>query len=133
MSDKWKQVAEIVSNMRRDLEGIGGFDNGMVSVPAEGVRNYVLELESVLAAAPSQPSPSVEEVKRLADKYAEAAWIESRSANPNDSSITAPAFTVLYAAIDRLAQDRPYLPRWDRELPLGERLDAAIDAEINQS
>lgn len=42
-------LAEIVSKARRDLEAVGGFDNGLVGVPASGVRLLIERLEAAMA------------------------------------------------------------------------------------
>lgn len=48
-----KTIAEVVAKMRADLTAVGGFENGMIYVPAEGVRTHIEALEAALAAPPN--------------------------------------------------------------------------------
>ncbi len=41
-------LKETVQDMRGDLTRLGGFDNEMLTVPAGGVRHYIVMLEQVL-------------------------------------------------------------------------------------
>ena len=55
-------LAEIVSKARRDLEAVGGFDNGLVGVPASGVRLLIERLEAALAE-PQEPVAYIDALK----------------------------------------------------------------------
>jgi hypothetical protein len=46
-------IKVITAKLRYDLTAVGGFDNGMVGVPAEGVRAVVEALEAALAVPPT--------------------------------------------------------------------------------
>lgn len=46
-------IKVITAKLRYDLTAVGGFDNGMVGVPAEGVRKVVEALEAALAVPPT--------------------------------------------------------------------------------
>jgi hypothetical protein len=43
-------VDGIVAEMRADLEALGGFERGLLGVPAVAVREYIFALESAIAA-----------------------------------------------------------------------------------
>lgn len=46
--DRHDTVREIVAKMRADMEKIGGFENGLLAVPADGIRSYIEQLEAAI-------------------------------------------------------------------------------------
>jgi hypothetical protein len=66
------KIAGIVAKMRADLQAVGGFDNGMLGVPAAGVRTNIEALEAALAASEVQAEPALSD--STIDAAAEAAY-----------------------------------------------------------
>lgn len=69
------RIAAIVAKMRADLSVLGGFENGMVSVPASGVRVYIEKLEAALGEPAATPMPKPRpwpELLLLLNDYASA-------------------------------------------------------------
>ena len=97
-------VAEIVAKMRADLDQVGGFENGMIGVPADGIARYIESLEAALRSQPAAEAVAWINSNELVD-MATGKLTASLVISARDEGYTAPLYSAPLLADPKLAMN----------------------------